>query len=524
MILLVQDRFSIPIPGPSLKEMDAWLETARHAQVDVTSGLASKIGVMKALKDKYKQISGEVVEEASVPPELITQRINLQSRVGELNQGVADLKQQMHQRKSTESRLVDLQAQVQDLEELYKQSGQMAAELESLQAASRQGKLYDQLLSVGQEYLRDTQPEHCPLCKQTIVSVALLLEKLHEETPTDVNQLQQKYAKTQADLKKTQSRIGELERAGEEIQVLKGSLESIPANLTDRLTEKQEETDRLNTQIMTVSAEISQFEGRIKLSHEHHQRLDDVVGEITQVLREVPNRDIAIHLDEAIQLAKKQEGELKALDFDPIAKKIDHAKQLDQIREDEIRSRQIEAEQRTASQERTSLKYQIQKLMLLRDALLDIAETTKRRQDDIVLGALNALDLNYYYQQLDPHPVYRELHIEPELTGKGTYNYWLKAMTDDRSHITHVQTRFSTAQANAAAIALFLAVNQHLSRKLETIILDDPSQSMDLEHKKRLAQTLSASPRQVIVATEDPELYVLLADSFTTPRIHNLEI
>src|SRR5690606_7289472 len=87
---------------------------------------------------------------------------------------------------------------------------------------------------------------------------------------------------------------------------------------------------------------------------------------------------------------------------------------------------------------------------------------------------------------------------------------------------THIQTRFSTAQANAAAIALFLAVNQRLSKTLETVILDDPSQSMDKAHKERLAQTLTPCSRQVIVATEDEQLLEALTLAFDDCTVYEL--
>jgi recombinational DNA repair ATPase RecF len=64
--------------------------------------------------------------------------------------------------------------------------------------------------------------------------------------------------------------------------------------------------------------------------------------------------------------------------------------------------------------------------------------------------------------------------------------------------------------------------SQLLSKILDTVIMDDPSQSMDPEHKQRLAQTLANSPRQVIVATEDPQMYELLTQSFTSPTIYEL--
>ena len=54
------------------------------------------------------------------------------------------------------------------------------------------------------------------------------------------------------------------------------------------------------------------------------------------------------------------------------------------------------------------------RLTELREALMDIAETTKQRQNAIVTGVLNTLDINQYYQQLDPHPAYTNLQIEPD--------------------------------------------------------------------------------------------------------------
>ena len=195
---------------------------------------------------------------------------------------------------------------------------------------------------------------------------------------------------------------------------------------------------------------------------------------------------------------------------------------LGQIQRDEVQLRQLESNNQVANRQKARLNYRIGRLVGLREALLDISETVKRRQENIVTGVLGGLDIHRYYQQLDPHPAYTRLQIEPELTDKGTYNYWVKALTDDYSHGTHVQTRFSTAQANCAAIAIFLAVNQHLSKNLETIILDDPSQSMDPSHKQRLAQTLATSTRQVIVATEDPQMFEFLRASFERPTVYEL--
>jgi DNA repair exonuclease SbcCD ATPase subunit len=467
----------------------------------------------------------------------------------------------------------------------------MERKLETLEAASKQGTLYNQILTVGQEYLEQAQPEHCPLCKQKIESLQALLKILHQETPADVEKVRQEHQTVRATLVQKQDAAARLEQKQQRIERLEIALTEFPKDLESQIEEKQKESEDLTNELTTVQAEITQIEGRIKLVADHRrrlgdalreiemalgrspgedvagaleqeiktvhtqatdvqaldiqpiadkldrakqlsqiqkdeahlrQRLDAVLEEVRQALGRSPGEDVAGALEQETQTVRKRATEIQALNFQPIVADLNRAKQLDEIQKDESRLRQFESSYQTASQEKARLNYRIQRLTELRNALQDIAETTKHHQQTIVTSVLNALDIHRYYQQLDPHPAYRQLQIEPELTKKGTYDYWIKALTDDRSHGTYVQTRFSTAQANCAAIAIFLAVNQHLSKKLETIILDDPSQSMDPDHKMRLAQTLATIPHQVIVATEDPQTFEFLKDVFETPTIYQL--
>jgi len=254
-----------------------------------------------------------------------------------------------------------------------------------------------------------------------------------------------------------------------------------------------------------------------------HKQLRAVQKQVQQTLG-LPHEagDLRGALDRAIQEAHHSAEQLNSIDLKPVEAELQRASLLDGIQKDEAELLRLEGDYRIANQEKARLNGKIQRLTELREALLDIAETTKRHQETIIKDVLGNLDVHRFYHQLDPHPAYTNLQIEPELTTKGTYNYWIKALTGDCSHDTYVQTRFSTAQANCAAIAIFLAVNQHLSKKLETVILDDPSQSMDPHHMQRLAKTLAASSRQVVVATEDPQMYELLRDSFDTPKIYEL--
>jgi len=581
----------LPVPKVTVNSLESSLSTVPRVQLTTSGSLEKKAGQLGTLKERYEQISKEVVEDVTVPTGLENQRTQLQARIGTLNREIPALTRQLYQRQATERELTELHRQDRALPGLRNDIEEMKRKLETLEAAGKQGTLYNQILATGQEYLEQAQPKHCPLCKQQIEDLQALLEILRQETPTGVEKMRQEYKALYDTLVQKQNQAAQLEQKQNQIEKLEVDLTEFPEDLESQIEGKGKESDKLTGELTTVQAEITQIEGRIKLATEHrrrlsdvlreikealgrspsedvagaleqeiqtiykqaadvraldiqpiadklnrakqlnqiqedevilHQRLDAVLEEIKQVLGHVPSEDVAGALDWAIEAVRKQIAEIQALDFQPIARQLDRAKQLDEIQKDELHLRQFESSYQTVSGEKVRLSYRIQRLTDLRNALQDIAETTKRHQQIIVMSMLDALDIHRYYQQLDPHPAYRQLQIEPELTEKGTYNYWIKALTDDRSHGTYVQTRFSTAQANCAAIAIFLAVNQHLSKKLKTIILDDPSQSMDPDHKMRLAQTLATMPRQVIVATEDPQMLMYLVDVFETPTIHEL--
>jgi DNA repair protein SbcC/Rad50 len=75
------------------------------------------------------------------------------------------------------------------------------------------------------------------------------------------------------------------------------------------------------------------------------------------------------------------------------------------------------------------------------------------------------------------------------------------------------------ADTNCAAISIFLAlaVAPTTSHKLGFLILDDPSQSLDGAHSRRLAEVLAktAESRQLLVATADEELSARLQEGVT---------
>lgn len=652
---------ALPIPHLAFSALEKSLAEARRVLPGKIAKLERQAGQLSTLRDRYQQALQEVVEDLVVPPDLTARCGDVQCHVVSLNRDISVLTRRLDDLHIQQAQAEDLRVQVNALPGLHAEIERLQNELQRLEAAGKQGQLYNQVLDVGRQYLEQANPEHCPICKQEIKDLSHLLDILRGETPTDVEKMRQEFKSLEQQLVTQESRAVTLAGRQEQLLDLEDELSEFPADLEEQIVQKRSESDQAANVLAEIQTEIAQIQGRIRLAAESRQRLQNLMQEVKVALDRDPGPDpvdaleqaavaarrqvaelgafdfqpiddqlararqldeiaqeearlrqqmqetralvekefgrisdeeIPIRFDQTVQALRARITEIQRLDFQPVAEDLVRAKQLEQIQEEESRLRQeldavqarvcqvlhlsvdeadlhaalncaiqdtqnhanqintldlrpaeveleraaqlnqlerdeaelrrLESDYQVANREKARLNHQIRRLTELREALLDIAETTKRRQETIVLDVLNNLDIHRYYQHLDPHPAYTQLQIEPELTSKGTYNYWIKALTGDLAHGTYVQTRFSTAQENCAAIAIFLAVNQHLSQRLETLILDDPSQSMDPEHKQRLADTLATVSRQVIIATEDPQMYGFLKSAFDTPTIHEL--
>jgi DNA repair exonuclease SbcCD ATPase subunit len=592
-LLPVAKILDLPPPKPTIPNLESTLAAARRAQVTTSSSLEKKAGQLDTLKERYEQISKEVVEGISVPIVLTQKNDQLRNQIRALNKEIADASLQNRERQSIEQDLEDLHSQVLALPNLQADLEKRRIGLATLDVEAKKATLYNQVITVGFDYLEQAHPEHCPLCKQRIIELKGLLEILHQETPTDIEKLKKERNRIEKELNEKKEQISTIEQKKIRIKEMEVSLMKLPTNLEISIQEMRNELATQTDELIAIEAEITQIEARIKLASEHRQRLasvekeiqtslgqyhadEDVIGsldhasnyarnqaaeiqaldfqpladklnqanqikqiqedeeklqkrldtvliEVNQALEVPHGEDIIGAIEQRIESVRNLATEIRDLDYQPIAEQLDEAKQIDEIKKDESRLKEFQVSYQIANREKAKLNHRILRLIELRNALQDIAETSKRQQKTIVTGLLDALEINQYYRQLDPHPAYSQLQIEPELTTKGTFNYWIKALSEDRAHGTYVQTRFSTAQSNCAAIAIFLAVNQHLSKKLETVILDDPSQSMDPERMRRLAHTLASIPRQVIIATEDPKMFELLVGAFDKPTIHQLE-
>ena len=116
--------------------------------------------------------------------------------------------------------------------------------------------------------------------------------------------------------------------------------------------------------------------------------------------------------------------------------------------------------------------------------------------------------LNALYQRLRPHPVLDQLDVDfGEFSNRG--EVYFKAVSGDKR--PNVSAIFSSAQLNAVAICIFLALNISAGQA-QIALLDDPIQNMDDFNVLGLLDLLRSvsEGRQVLVSTHDPQLGALM--------------
>jgi DNA repair protein SbcC/Rad50 len=153
------------------------------------------------------------------------------------------------------------------------------------------------------------------------------------------------------------------------------------------------------------------------------------------------------------------------------------------------------------------------------------ARLSELRADlESIVGVLNGLasgraqdaldrcgpEISKMYDQLCQHPYFDGLKIEvgqKPVAGVERNTYRIVAFSSSDGGRTSASSRLSTAQMNCVGLSIYLSLAKVLGHNLGFVMLDDPSQNLDGEHKHELATALGqlASGRQLVVATHDGE-------------------
>jgi DNA repair exonuclease SbcCD ATPase subunit len=397
---------------------------------------------------------------------------------------------------------------------------------------------YNNLLNLAMKYIEATREEICPVCSRPIECETLLSsirQKISEELIKRMEEHTQLIEKVKEDEEKLAEAARELKRVKKSLKDCMSELDEVKEDYRKitglELTEPF--LSSLENQICTSEKGIAECEQqnegfKKRLTELKHacsivENLDSIESKIREMLRISGGGAELLKALSIYANSKKEELEKLRLLYERLENLVEKINILEDIITFFRRSASSKLLDKSIEEVDKKLFIQqekLQKLSELLEALTDIRDAT----NSVKMGALEDIlsiirdDLNALFSRLIGHPFFVKLQLVPDEKG-GKHIYRLMAESGDKRYITYVRTRFSQTQRNIVAISLFLAMAKHSPAKL--VIMDDPSQSLDLEHKKAFVEVLRTiiNKTQVIVATQDEDLAYQMLKSVPNEKL-----
>jgi exonuclease SbcC len=323
---------------------------------------------------------------------------------------------------------------------------------------------------------------NCPVCGQRIDSKKVLANlegKTSTQTKADLSSLED-------EKKRLQSEEEELERASKNFRELLVAKQKI-LELQKRLVEEGQSIPGQNPR--TVDEILTTTDARLE--------------------------QIGKDIDEFNDAYRK-----RAVAFDGVRQDLEQISAVGDALKKEGDFKEVSSHFKSESEEIKQLASAISELRIMGEQLSIIVRAAAEVQVGLAAQIIkeSESEIQSFYSRLCKHQAYSELRINVksrELRGLVKNSYSIKAYNKDLGKETFVSTRFSAGQMNSVALAVCFALSTILRLQFGFLILDDPAQTLDSDHKTSLATLLLelAKQKQIIVATQDEELQDLLAKS-----------
>ncbi len=395
----------------------------------------------------------------------------------------------------------------------------------------------EKLLDSALEYLAEAKSTKCPVCDQPISSenvVDLIKGKMTGTVSREIESLKTR--------KKTvSSQVHELEASLKELTGLRGQFLETKNRETSALKDAEKETglkieNDLASQLQSKRTELQHAENEVNRAREKLNQTSSKLREVRARLDHLNNakkrlavlvlqaqkeldskadeKELIGEIDRKVAGVSQLEKELKdTTELDALKKSLDVLEEINNFSKSEVDLDRIEREVPSATALIDSLQRRLSSLKDLEASLIALKEVVAEHEQKTAGGVIESLEnsFNRYFQSLDPHDHFKKVRVEIEEGQPPIYS--IRALGKEQS--TYITTRFSSAQMNAAAIALFLAKHEKVSGELGTILLDDPTQSMDDAHKAAVCKSIIGllKERQVLLATQDEEVRRLTSDA-----------
>lgn len=402
------------------------------------------------------------------------------------------------------------------IDAIDRETSTIAADLDRLSGQQR-------IIKLAADQLEKTKANTCPVCSQDIDNMKLVTDlrsKISLDVASKIKTLEDREKTLKANRKKHEEaqqeqirvvrNIADLDRklkaAADSLQTLvernlaEVDLEALASAWEKELLNTSNEESRLRSERAQIEETISKREQVLKEIADTQKQLQWATGSTVEgsvLLEKVAEKLSSMETD--------MQRYARTSDIDESRHELMHLSDTLTYLRDEENTATAERELPVLSKQIEDLEARKTTLQLLEGSLNSIRKLTTEYAKEASLTQLKRLEeqINQYYSAIMGHPHFTRLKIDIEKEDPLIYSIRAASSTEE----TYIPTRFSTAQLNVAALAIFMSNSTQLAGELPIMILDDPTQNMDSAHKETLAKLVSrlSSQYQIIISTEDAE-------------------
>lgn len=526
----------------NLTTLDRFRSAAYRAQEERRLNLEN-------LKMRYNQAVKDLEEFGAITPDsVLAEKADVEGQIKQLTSLLENSQKSFtdltavkmnfeyakHQIKGCEGRLKEIEGRYGDRNQHLELIKQLELKLEQLRDEIHRFATYDQMIALSQQYISEAKPSECPVCSQPIDYNAVLV-KLQKEIKA---QISEKLEQLRIEEKGVKERTSDIERSLEEYKSVKLELttqrerlestihqiENIVQvkvnanfNIDQRIGDIKEQMSQFQTQLTSLSRKLTELSQKYTILTARLNTLQEAQVRIQQATKSgLTGKDLLKLLEDEIQNARNRAKSYEnTTQLDVVAGRISKVKEVYQYLKDKEEVEQVERELPQITKFIEDLKTRIERLSLLEGSLDALRQVALEFEKETVMNTLESLrsTINQFYGAMGGHPYFGSLELEIEKEEPLIYS--IKGIGVDPVLSTRIPTRFSTTQMNVTALSLLLSNNVKIAKDFDVILMDDPTQSMDKEHKEALAKVIHSlsQSKQVIVATQDPELRDALIDT-----------
>jgi exonuclease SbcC len=529
----------------SLKELKTLSRALDRYRGKSLADISSRIVHLQNLARQCAKAQSDLANLGEIPvTELQTQQTSLSTQLATAKQHVATTQQTLSTVTNQISTLRLQQQTINQTTEQITNLGQEYGSLEDLQDTIAKCEDHNtqidheiatlstkqQLARLAVSLLHDTHPATCPICDQQF-DVQVTLERLKTSSNPDLIARVTQHQETKNNNNRTIAKLTSIIHDLQQLRTIKthetATLHNTFKNLTavtgttiDRSTDLetlqntyvQQQKDQ-NHQVLVLSQKLNEVTTQLASPTTLQQTIKNLQTEIQLELDTSSDSPLSQQLDTTITSLQEQKTSYERIQFiDQLDEQIASVEFIIDFLQQQEQLHQIEQELPHITNAMTTLQANIEALTILEHMLLTIRKSVIQYEKDIVNTELQSLEdeVNHYYAQIQGHPYFSKISMEIE--NKLPLQYVFKAENQEDGFSSYILTRFSQAQMNIAALAIFLSNNHRLAGNLPLLILDDPTQSVDETHIRALSQLLHtlSTERQILLATHDALFQKLL--------------